>query len=156
MKDLSFMVEENVKLNVRTTGIFTKDGKILVHKVNTHYALPGGRIQAREDSISALKREVAEEMNLKVKNTQCIGVMENFFTAPECKFHEYMWMIKGEFEDASVYEQEQIIGAEGEEKLVFEWVEIDKLKMIDFRPVAAIPYLSNFDNEVHHVISKEE
>ena len=101
MKDLSFMVDENVKLNVRTTGVFLNEGKILVHKCDEtgHYALPGGRVQAREDSITALKREVLEEIDLEIENTSFIGAVENFFTVTEAKFHEYMWMIKGDFKD---------------------------------------------------------
>lgn len=156
MKDLTILVEENVKLNVRATGIFTKDGKILLHKgKDEHYALPGGRVKAAEDSITALKREVSEELNLNVKNTSCIGVMENFFNTPECKYHEYMWMIKGEFEDATVYQQDELIGEEEGKKLIFEWVELDNLDKINFKPVAAIPYLKNTSDEVHHFISKE-
>ena len=154
MKDLSMMLEENVKLNVRTTGVFLNGDKVLVHKCQNHYALPGGRVQAREDSISALKREVSEELELEIENTSFIGAVENFFNAPEAKFHEYMWMIKGEFKDKSVYDKEIIIGHEQEKELVFEWVDIDKLKSIDFRPAEVIPYLKNTDGKIHHVIIK--
>lgn len=156
MKDLSFVVDENVKFNVRTTGIFLNDGKILVHKCNEtgFYALPGGRVQAREDSITALKREVLEELDLEIENTSFIGAVENFFTVPEAKFHEYMWMIKGGFKDKSVYEKEIIIGHEQEKKLIFEWVDIDKLKDLNFKPVEVIPYLKNIDGRVHHIIIK--
>ena len=156
MKDLSMIVDENVKLNVRTTGVFLNDGKILVHKCeeNGHYALPGGRVQAREDSITALKREVSEELGLEIENTSFIAAVENFFTVPEAKFHEYMWMIKGEFKDKSVYDKDVIIGHEQDRKLVFEWVDIDKLKDFDFKPVEVIKYLKNIDGKVHHIIIK--
>ena len=156
MKDLSFMLEDNVKLNVRTTGIFLNNGKILVHRCgeNDHYALPGGRVQAREDSITALKREVSEELDLEIENTSFIGAVENFFNAPEAKFHEYMWMIKGDFKDKSVYYKEIIIGHEQEKELVFEWIDLDKLEELDFKPVEVIPYLKNLDGKVHHVIIK--
>ena len=154
MKDLSFMLEEDVKLNVRTTGVFLNNGKILVHKCGKtdHYALPGGRVQTREDSITALKREVSEELDLEIENISFIGAVENFFTAPEAKFHEYMWMIKGDFKDKSVYAQEKVIGHEKDKELVFEWIDIDKLKDLDFRPVEVIPYLKNIDGKVHHMI----
>ncbi len=154
MKDLSMMLDENVKLNVRTTGVFLNGDKVLVHKCQNHYALPGGRVQTREDSISALKREVSEELELEIENTSFIGAVENFFNAPEAKFHEYMWMIKGEFKDKSVYDKEIIIGHEQEKELIFEWVDIDKLKSLDFRPAEVIPYLKNEDNKIHHVIIK--
>ncbi len=157
MKDLSIMVEENIKLNVRTTGVFVKDGKVLVHVCpNTaHYALPGGRVQAGEDSISALKREVMEEMNLETDNIFSMGVIENFFETADCKYHEYMWMIKADFANKEIYKQEKIVGHEKEKNMIFEWLDVNKLNEVDFRPKSAIPYIKNIDNNVHHVISKE-
>lgn len=157
MKDLSFIVDENVKLNVRTTGVFVHNGKVLVHKSDEveHYALPGGRVQAAEDSISALKREIQEELNLQTENTSFIGVIENFFKAPECNFHEYMWLIRADFKDKSIYEQEKIIGKEKDSDLVFEWLDVNELEKVDFRPVAAIPYIKNLDGQIHHKIYKE-
>ena len=158
MKDLSFMVDENIKLNVRTTGVFVNDGKVLVHVCpgTVHYALPGGRVQANEDSITALKREVLEELDLEVENTCFIGAVENFFDAPEVRYHEYMWMIKADFVDKTVYNQKEINGYEQEDKMIFEWLDIDKLETVDFRPTSAIPYIKNIDNKVHHVISREK
>lgn len=157
MKDLSIMVEDNVKLNVRTTGVFINNGKILVHESikNGHYALPGGRVKVKEDSITALKREVLEELNLEIENTPFIGAVENFFTAFETKYHEYMWMIKGDFKDKSIYEKDTIIGHEEEKNLIFKWIDIDKLKEVDFRPLEVIPYLKNLDNKVQHMIIKQ-
>ena len=68
-KDLSIMVEDNEKLNVRVTGVFIKDGKVLLNDCSgIHYALPGGRIHIDEDSKEALIREVKEEMNENLKN----------------------------------------------------------------------------------------
>lgn len=158
MKDLTIAVEENVKLNVRTTGVFTNNGKVLVHKCeeNGHAALPGGRVKAIEDSITALKREVDEELGLKLENLSCAGVVENFFSINKCDYHEYMWLIKGDFVDKSVYEQEKIYGEEDGKELIFEWVEIDKLKELDFKPVDVIPYLENIDGGVKHIITKRD
>lgn len=156
MKDLSFILEDNVKLNVRTTGVFLNEGKILVHKCgeNDHYALPGGRVQAREDSITALKREVFEELNLEIENTSFIGAIENFFTVPEAKFHEYMWIIKADFKEKSVYNVEEIIGHEDKKDLIFEWIDLDKLEELDFKPIEVIPLLKNIDGNIHHMIIK--
>ena len=160
MNDLSMMVDEGIKLNVRTTGIFTKDGKVLVHysEKDGHYALPGGRVKAGEDSMQALQREVREEIGAEIKNIFSMGVMENFFKNAKCNYHEYMWMIKAEFEDKSFYENEKVYGYEDDdgEKLIFDWIDIDKLEQVDFRPNAAIPYIKNLDGKVHHVINHTE
>lgn len=157
MKDLSILADEGVKLNVRTTGVFENNGKILVHKCSSdgHYALPGGRIQATEDSIAALKREVDEELGLSIENISFMAVVENFFKVPEAKFHEYMWVIRGEFKDKSVYSQEKLYGKEAGKELIFEWMDINKLKDIDFRPAGVIPYIENMDGKIKHVITRE-
>ena len=157
MRDLSIMLEEDVKLNVRTTGVFTNNGKVLVHRCPgfDHYSLPGGRVQAREDSISALEREVKEELNLKTENTSFMAVIENFFETSECKFHEYMWMIKADFEDKTAYEKEYLLANEDGKDMIFEWLDINRLEEVNFKPRAAIPYIRNIDGKVHHTITRD-
>ena len=147
---------EDVKLNVRTTGVFTKDGKVLVHKCPgwNHYSLPGGRVKICEDSITALKREVKEELDLKIENVSFMAAIENFFETPEGKFHEYMWMIKADFENKEVYEKEIVTGEEDGRKMNFEWLDINKLDEIDFKPKAAIPYIKNIDGQIHHTVTR--
>lgn len=155
MNDLSIMVDEAVKLNVRTTGIFINNGKVLLHKTTGegHYALPGGRVKAEEDSIEALKRELSEELNKNIDNVHFMGIMENFFEANGCNYHEYMWMIKADFKDKEIYNQEHFYGHEGEKELDFEWIDLNDLDKIDFRPVAAIPYIRKDDGNIHHIIN---
>jgi len=157
MRDLSIMLEEDVKLNVRTTGVFTNNGKVLVHKCLgwDHYSLPGGRVQTREDSITALKREVKEELNLETENTSFMAVIENFFETSECKFHEYMWMIKAEFKDKSAYEKERLLANEDGKEMYFEWLDIADLDKVNFKPEAAIPYIRNIDGKIHHTITRD-
>ncbi len=155
-KDLTLMVEDNAKLNVRVTGIFVKDGKVLLNDCEgIHYALPGGRIQVTEDSKEALKREVKEEMNEDLTNISFRGIFENFFTADGTKYHEYMWMYQADFMDDKMFQSDSIITTEGSKVNHFEWISIEELDKIDFRPKAAIPYIKNNDSMIHHVINHE-
>ena len=148
------MVEDNAKLNVRVTGIFVKDGKILLNDCSgIHYALPGGRIQMEEDSEEALKREVKEEMDESLINISFRGIFENFFTIEGTKIHEYMWMYEADFTDDKMFQSEDIYTTEGEKQNHFAWVNIDELDKIDFRPRAAIPLIQKNDHMMHHVIS---
>ena len=75
-------------------------------------------------------REVTPESSddTEIKNIFSMGVMENFFKTAKCNYHEYMWMIKAEFEDNSFYESERVYGYEDDdgEKLIFDWIDIDK------------------------------
>ena len=152
-KDLSIMVEDNEKLNVRVTGLFVKDGKVLLDDCKgMHYALPGGRVQMDEDSVEALKREVKEEMEEELTNINFRGIFENFYTLEGTKVHEYMWMYEAEFLDDKMFQSEDITTIEGEKQNHFEWIKIEDLDKIDFRPKAAIPYIQNNDHMIHHVI----
>lgn len=156
MQDLTIILEDNVKLNVRTTGVFTKDNKVLVHKCKRgdHYALPGGRVTADEEAIEALDREIKEEIGEEIENEKLIGIVENFFNFSENKYHEYMWMIKADFKDKSTYLKDVINGIE-EKGINYEWVDIDDLDKINFKPAGVIPYIKNMGNEVNHIILRE-
>ena len=151
--DLSVIVDDGCKLNVRVTGVFVKDGKILLNDCKgIHYALPGGRIKIDEDSEQALRREMKEEMNENLKNIFFMGIFENFFTLDDTRVHEYMWMYGADFEDDKMFQSEDIVMNEGNKQNHFEWINIDDLDKIDFRPKAAISYIKNIDQKMHHVI----
>ena len=153
-KDLTIMVEDGCKLNVRVTGVFIRDGKILLNDCSgIHYALPGGRVKMDEDSKEALKREVKEEMDENIQNISFMGIFENFFTLDDTKVHEYMWMYQADFEDKKMFQSDNLYLAEGEKENHFEWVKLEDLTKIDFRPKAAIPLIQNMDHQVHHVIN---
>lgn len=61
--DLCLDVGEYI-INVRVGGVIRNENKVLVHHnpKKNHVALIGGRIKMGEDSISALKREIKEEI----------------------------------------------------------------------------------------------
>lgn len=158
MKDLSIMVEDGIKLNVRTTGAFVKKGKILVNATHgdEHYSLPGGRVKSNEDSISALEREVQEEMQLEIENIKPIGIIENFFDTPNARYHEYMWLFDAEFVDKSIYDKEEIIAHEGEKEMLFKWLDITELEKADFRPSIALKYIKEYDGNMKHIINVDK
>lgn len=59
------------------TFLKNKDWKYLMvkHKNKSHWSLPGGHLEQNEDIYKALKREIKEELNLKIK---IIWDKENF------------------------------------------------------------------------------
>ena len=71
------------------------------------YAIPGGRIKIGEDSISARKREVYEEIGVNVNVDKMIGLVENFFEYNGKKHHEVMIVFSSSFDkDSDLYNQE--------------------------------------------------
>lgn len=136
--DLSLMVGDEYKLNIRAAGIIIHDNKILLHrnKQDEHYCIVGGRIQIGEDSKTTVEREMEEEIGKKVKVKNFFATVENFFTDSEgIKFHEFMFIYKAEF----VNEEDRKIdytlkNLEGQGYLQYEWIDIDKIDEINLQP----------------------
>jgi len=65
-------------------------GKILVclAKRDNFYFFPGGHIEFGETAKDALKRELAEELGVKLKKCVCIGTVENIYKEDGQKHHE--------------------------------------------------------------------
>ena len=135
-KDISVQVDEYL-LNYRVSAIIRKGSKILTHHSigSEHYTLPGGRVKEGEDTISALKREILEEMNLKTKYIRPVSFIENFFILKGKKYHELLVTHELEFEDKNAYNID-IKPAEAHKKgkLEFKWLDIDELDNVKFVP----------------------
>ncbi|MDO5615004.1 MAG: NUDIX domain-containing protein [Cruoricaptor ignavus] len=73
------------KINIRVYGVCIKDEKILT--LYESYAgerlvkLPGGGLEFGEGTIDCLKREFAEELNLKIKNVRHFYTQEDFLVS---------------------------------------------------------------------------
>ena len=134
--DISVQVDEYL-LNYRVSAIIRKGSKILTHHSigSEHYTLPGGRVKEGEDTISALQREILEEMNLKTKYIRPVSFIENFFILKGKKYHELLVTHELEFEDKNAYNID-IKPAEAHKKgkLEFKWIDTKELDNIKFVP----------------------
>ena len=97
MKDVSVMID-NVKFNYRA-GLIIECGNEILVEVNPDIdfvTLPGGRVKTGETTIKALKREIQEEMHYNLKDDDVFlkGIVENFFTIEDKKFHEIFYVYK--------------------------------------------------------------
>ena len=81
----------------RVAGAVIKDNKLLMVDIcdNGFYCLPGGHIHLCEDSLTAIKREIGEEVQITCKTIKLIALAENFFTGKKGQMHEvcYFYMI---------------------------------------------------------------
>lgn len=85
---------EGVNLIVR--GVITLENHVLLSTTTRHnreygkdlYFLPGGHVDYNESAISALKRELFEEMNLQVENPKFIGALECSWNKKGDVYHE--------------------------------------------------------------------
>lgn len=158
MIDISIKSEEG-KFKYRVCGIIKKDDKILIQKIqgNDFYCLPGGHVELGEDSLSAVKREMLEEVGVHTKNEKLIAMMENMFSDGNKVFHEIGLYFQVETEEdlkAEDYSVEE--NDKGEMKhLDFKWVTKQELETIDFRPKPIKDLLTAENQSLTHIIHKD-
>lgn len=154
--DITINVED-YKLNVRTAGVIMHNNKILTHKNKNkeHYALIGGRVQIGEDSETAIKREIMEEIGKEVEITGYISTIENFFEMKGEKYHEIMFVHQAEFVNEEYKKiEEELNNVEGKDYLKYQWLDLDKIEQYPIRPEIIKKVLKNGKFPIH-VINTE-
>lgn len=89
--DISLMIED-IKFNYRVAVVIKSNDRVLVEGNNKvdFFVIPGGRVKIYEDTKTALKRELKEEMDydIDIKDIKFVKLIENFFTYNNVKTHE--------------------------------------------------------------------
>lgn len=151
--DLSIDIED-YKLNIRAAAIIIHENKILLHKDlrTDYYALVGGRVKLGETSEETIKREIKEEMGKDIDIKGYIATIENFFNAENKKYHEIIFVYNAEFIDKKDKENiDTIKNIEGEEYLMYEWIDINKIDQYDVRPKTIKEVLKKEEYPVHQI-----
>ena len=144
--DLTIDINNNERINIRTTGIIIHDNKVLLHhNINhTYYALIGGRVQMHENSEEALLREFEEETGYKTKILKHLTTIENFYNYKDKVVYEIEFVYELEFIDENLKElKDTILNKEGKDYLQYEWVDLDDIQKIDVRPNIFKKYFIN-------------
>lgn len=145
---------ENYRLNVRAAGLIIHNNKLLVHKdVNSdHYALIGGRIKVGEDSESAVKREIHEELGKEIEIIKYISTIENFFEMNNIKYHEILFVYQAEFvEDMDKKIESTLENVEGKEFLHYEWIDLDRIEQYPLLPNVLKRIIKENEFPVHKI-----
>ncbi len=132
----------SVRLQIAVAVIFGPErNKVLVSRRHEDvdqgglWEFPGGKCHSDEDMLSALKRELFEELNMVIAGAS--ELMKIDYDYPEVKVCLNVWSVsewKG-----------NVFGKEGQ---AIEWVDIDKLHLRDF-PKAnqrIISFLNELEN----------
>lgn len=143
----------------RVCGIVMKDDKIMLQKASNDdfYFLPGGHVELGEDTKTAIIREMKEETEDDYKIESLLVINENFFKHGIKDYHELGFYYKlYPKENVATRNYSRVEIDKGREKqLVFEWIEIEKLNSIDFRPSFLKKKIINKDYKLEHIITKE-
>lgn len=138
--DIKIQSDEG-KFKFRVCGILEHNGKYLAVKINENkfYCLPGGHVELGEDTETAVKREMKEELGYDIKIKKLASINQNFFVdADGKKFHEigYYYIVNAVDEknvNPNDYTCEELDKGKWQH-LAFKWFTKEELKNIDFRP----------------------
>lgn len=144
----------------RAVGIIKHNDKFLIMNVDNapYYHIPGGHIEIGEDSLTAVTREIKEELDYTVKNATLFCIQENFYEKKGRVEYgvEYYYIIEPE-EDVETVDREVIEIDSGEEKHLFiKWVSIDELEEINLKPFTVKDLMVNNKLDIlTHIIKKD-
>jgi ADP-ribose pyrophosphatase YjhB (NUDIX family) len=92
--DISIFINDII-LNIRSTVIIeTKNGYVFEQDKHGFYYVVGGRIKINETSEDAAKREIYEEIGIKIKAIKLKAIVESFFEYDNRKYHEICFYYK--------------------------------------------------------------
>lgn len=109
------------------------------------YMLPGGKVHELEDSLSAIKREIKEELDYNNLNFRLISISEEFAKAKGYNNHQinliYECIYSGKITNESFKSKES-------DWINFKWVNINEIDKLNIYP-KDINKIINSNNIVH-------
>lgn len=135
----------------RVSAIILNDNqnKILLFKVKERdfYLLPGGKVNEKETSINALKRELIEELNFNNLSFELKAISEEFVNDKNL-FNQQINLIYKTTYQGDI--EQNIIESKEGDWCFFEWIDINKLDNINVYPNNIKEILNS--NNINHII----
>ena len=120
------------------------------------WALPGGRVEMKEESEDALRREMQEELGTCVKVGRLVWIVENFFKDRGRFYHEIgMFYIITLPRNASIFNTNKYYSTDGGVKLIFRLFPLSELDNIDLRPTFLRKALQKMPKHPGHIVWKD-
>ena len=138
--DLTIPVENSI-LNIRVAVLVkTKKGFILEKSPIGYFYFIGGRIKINETSEDAAKRELFEEIGIKIEKINFKTILENFFIVNNKMIHEICF----------VYTVDEELEINNLVSNLIEYPITDFVNM-DIKPKILKDYILSSDNRTHIV-----
>lgn len=156
-EDLKFKTD-NFDFHSRASVIiYNKDkSKVLLFKVEDErdfYLLPGGKIHINEDSLSAIKREVKEELGYDLEFTFS-SINENFLIKENTKIMQYEFLYKAIYHGPI---EKEIFNCLDRENQTFHWISIKDIDKVKILPSNLTQIIKNYDyNQIHSILKNIE
>lgn len=151
---------ENKEFYARACGLINQDGKFLVMKIDDapYYHIPGGHIEIGEESATAIKREIKEEIGCDITVKRLFAVEENFWTLNGKKYHgiEFFYLVEPTSK-LPLLDYKKCENDKGIKKMLeFKWISLNELKDIDLRPnnIKEVILKEKYINDLVHIVKK--
>jgi len=154
--------DEVSRFGVRVAAIiYNKDmTKVFLQRQKDHdfYMFPGGRLEINEDSETAIKRELMEELGIK-EEVYLKYIAESFIKFPSKKYHEigFYFIVKID-EDKYQYHMDNEYfskDSENDGESYFRWFDIDKINDVKIMPEFLKSKLGDQSNILEHIVYDE-
>ena len=152
--NLDYKIDNN-RFNARVSAIiYNKDKtQILLFKMKDRnfYMLPGGRIEVNEDSLSAVKREISEELGFDLECTLC-SIQENVLKLENTNIMQYCFCYKAIY-DGKINDEKFV--CKDNNSQIFEWIDLNDLSNIIIKPSSTSRLIKDDRNDIKHIIEFE-
>lgn len=152
--NLDYEISNN-RFNARVSSIiYNKDKtKILLFKMldRDFYMLPGGRIELNEDSLTAIKREIMEELGFDLEFWLC-SIQENFLKFADKNIMQYCFCYKTVY-DGDIIKNEFVCRDNSNQ--IFEWIDLKKLPEISIKPDSTLNLALDQNSDIKHIIEAQ-
>ena len=143
------------RFSARTSAIIynSDKSKVLLFKIEDgrdYFLLPGGRIEFNEDSKSAIKREIKEELNYDIDFELCT-IQENFLEKGGTITTQYCFVYKGIYNGEIIDNRIECIDHDGQS---FYWVNVDELNNYKVLPKSLITDIMRDNKEIRHCVER--
>lgn len=149
--DIKFINNDYQFLFRTSVVIFNQDkSKILLFNVEGRsvYLIPGGKVAQKEKSIDAIKREIKEELGLKISDLKLLAVSEEFVNDKGYSNQQINFIYQGVYNEP--ISKIKFKGLEGE-WINFEWVDVNNLENVNLHPKSIKNIVKNSDR-VYHIV----
>ncbi|QDT99389.1 NUDIX hydrolase [Gimesia aquarii] len=155
MSDISVDLN-GYRINLRVAAIVTRGADVLLCRFRGQdwWFLPGGRIKTNEDSHSALRRELTEEIGVGFEVIRPAVIVENFFDLDGTHFHEICTIYEVEWISDEIHSKEKSSSE------IFEWIPRNGVSDINLKPDLIKKYIikpnAHFELVIHREFSERD
>lgn len=149
--------KDNNRFSARTSAIIYNSDKtkVLLFKVEDgrdYFLLPGGRIEFNEDSKSAVKREIKEELDYDIDFDLC-SIQEIFLKQNNMITTQYCFVYKGIY-DGKI--KNNIIKCIDNDNQSFYWISINEINNFKILPRTLYDDIKKNENYIKHYVETIE